>query len=206
MTTETKSFLGIPVAGDITYSKPPREQYGLDRLAPLMQAVLDDPGVRRFGWKQYTPYFNDGDPCVFSVHTLWADPADAVRPRVHLAPLPGRHNMPCCDKPRSEVPQGSRVTDSVGEVTCGLLSDDEDDDDLRADGVEYDDRWGKYPGWGANKGDYVGPDKDRYDRLLALSEAVESGHYDNVLLEHFGDHASITVTREGIEVEEYSHD
>lgn len=26
------------------------------------------PNVESFGWRQYTPYFNDGDTCTFSVH------------------------------------------------------------------------------------------------------------------------------------------
>ncbi len=26
------------------------------------------PELESFGWTQYTPYFNDGQPCVFSVH------------------------------------------------------------------------------------------------------------------------------------------
>lgn len=28
------------------------------------------PGLGKFGWTQYTPYFNDGEPCVFSVGDL----------------------------------------------------------------------------------------------------------------------------------------
>lgn len=28
------------------------------------------PIVKNFGWAQYTPYFNDGDPCTFGVHEL----------------------------------------------------------------------------------------------------------------------------------------
>lgn len=27
------------------------------------------PTVESFSWRQYTPYFNDGDECVFSVHS-----------------------------------------------------------------------------------------------------------------------------------------
>jgi hypothetical protein len=30
---------------------------------------LKNPGIQSFGWKQYTPYFNDGDECVFGVHS-----------------------------------------------------------------------------------------------------------------------------------------
>lgn len=38
------------------------------------------PKVKSFGWNQYTPYFNDGETCFFSVNTDWiyinGDPAD----------------------------------------------------------------------------------------------------------------------------------
>jgi hypothetical protein len=29
------------------------------------------PNVKAIGWTQYTPYFNDGEPCVFSVNDLY---------------------------------------------------------------------------------------------------------------------------------------
>lgn len=29
---------------------------------------LENPNLVSFSWRQYTPYFNDGDECVFSVH------------------------------------------------------------------------------------------------------------------------------------------
>lgn len=28
------------------------------------------PDAHGFGWRQYAPYWNDGDPCVFSVHEV----------------------------------------------------------------------------------------------------------------------------------------
>jgi hypothetical protein len=72
--TETRNFLGIPIVGDITYGEVKPNQRPLEELTPLIQAVLDDPNVAVFGWEQYTPYFNDGEPCIFSVGGLWADP------------------------------------------------------------------------------------------------------------------------------------
>lgn len=36
------------------------------------QKLFDDlPELESFSWTQYTPYFNDGDPCEFDVHTSW---------------------------------------------------------------------------------------------------------------------------------------
>lgn len=33
------------------------------------QIFIDYPEISAFSWTQYTPYFNDGDECVFSAHT-----------------------------------------------------------------------------------------------------------------------------------------
>lgn len=70
MTTQT-NFLGIPVHGDITRGETRVEQKPIEELQPILQAVLDDPTIVEFGWRQYTPYFNDGEPCTFSVHGTW---------------------------------------------------------------------------------------------------------------------------------------
>lgn len=42
---------------------------GQEVLSPLFQTFFaDNPDVKVIGWTQYTPYFNDGDECIFSVH------------------------------------------------------------------------------------------------------------------------------------------
>lgn len=71
MSQSHTSFLGIPVEGDITRGDKREQQRPIEDLQPLLRAVLDDPFVVEFGWKQYTPYFNDGDPCTFGVGTPW---------------------------------------------------------------------------------------------------------------------------------------
>lgn len=42
--------------------------------------------------------------------------------------------------------------------------------------------------------------------MKTLEKAVEGGEFDHVLFELFGDHAAVTVRRDGIEVESYDHD
>jgi hypothetical protein len=172
----TTSFLGIPVEGDITKGDKRTPQRPLEDLAPILQAVLDDDGIVRFGWHQYTPYFNDGDPCVFSASGVWA-----ARPE-------------------------------------DMDADDPDDTDTDSLDVDYGGHLGSYEGgeWVADPENppfnkrvgarYVGPDQARFDRCRELSRAIDSGAFDDVLLEAFGDHAEITVTRDGITVEFYSHD
>ena len=173
MTTGT-NFLGMPVSGDITQGSSRVDQKPLEELAPLFQALIDDPTILRFGWRQYTPYFNDGDTCEFGVHGLW------VR--------------------TTAEPDGS--VDEYG---------DEYEDGYSLD-ADYHPSLGKVKSdWDSERREYVnrryeGPDEDRYNRCQALDTALQSGAFENELLEHFGDHAMVTVRKDGIEVEFYSHD
>jgi len=49
----------------------------------------EHPTLQSFSWKQYTPYFNDGDTCEFSAHTdvdsiqvndVWGDDIESTEP------------------------------------------------------------------------------------------------------------------------------
>lgn len=169
----TTNFLGIPVEGDITRGETRVEQKPIEELQPLLQAVLDDPTIVEFGWRQYTPYFNDGEPCTFSVYGLWVrTDADVDVDDWYELELDGTHRS-LGDEPHRKVP---------------------------ADGV------GAANGWKWEKGPYEGPDKARYDRCHALDGAIQGGAFEHVLLDAFGDHARITVRRDGIQVEFYDHD
>lgn len=164
------NFLGMPVSGDISEGSTRTEQKPLEELSPLFQALIDDPTIVEFGWRQYTPYFNDGDSCEFSVHGLWV------------------------------------------KTTADVDAEDDPDYDPYELDVDYHRSLGKIErDWDREARKYVneayvGPDEDRYNRCQALDGALQSGAFDNVLLEHFGDHALITVRKNTIEVEHYSHD
>jgi hypothetical protein len=56
------------IVGDIT--KPYRENRAPQKTAAEMESLLNEvfaSGVKAIGWTQYTPYFNDGEPCIFRV-------------------------------------------------------------------------------------------------------------------------------------------
>lgn len=36
----------------------------------LQTFIRQYPGIKAIGWVQYTPYFNDGEPCVFGVQQM----------------------------------------------------------------------------------------------------------------------------------------
>lgn len=153
----TNTFLGVPITGNIYRGEHKVQQRPLEDLAPLMQAVLDDEGIASFGWYQFTPYFNDGDPRVFNTYGMWAIPADAV-----------------------ETP----------------------DDDTYYSRSEQWGEFGYNERWEVRKAD----NSQQYERLKRLSDAIDSAQFDDVLLDAFGDHCEITITRTGITVEEYIHD
>ncbi|RCH70525.1 hypothetical protein DT019_03275 [Streptomyces sp. SDr-06] len=160
-----RNFLGIPVEGDYTAGSTRTEQKPIEELQPILQAVLDDPTIIEFGWRQYTPYFNDGDPCEFSVYGTWVRTAED-------ADTDDEYELEV-DSHRSLGKRPYRKDPETGEY--GFLP-------------------------------YEGPDEARYDRCRALSGAVEGGHFETVLLDAFGDHATITVRRDGIHVDFYEHD
>jgi len=46
------------------------EKFKLELKTAFKAVFAEYPNVTKLTWTQYTPYFNDGDPCVFSVNDL----------------------------------------------------------------------------------------------------------------------------------------
>lgn len=63
------TFLDLPINGDIQHSTR-KDQRPEEELTPIVQAALTQPGVSEVSWRQYTPYFNDGEPCEFGIHGM----------------------------------------------------------------------------------------------------------------------------------------
>jgi hypothetical protein len=172
--TAQRNFLGIPVEGEITRPERRSRQRPLEEFAPLLQAVLDSELVTEFGWAQYTPYFMDGDPCIFGASTVW------VR----------------------------TTSDTGGTGTFG----DYDDDMYTLEVLQS----GGHPTLGLARWNGVTRAYDEVERspeitglsrqCTELAKAIDGGSFDDVLLDAFGDHAEITVRRDGITIASYSHD
>ncbi|MEU5166816.1 hypothetical protein [Streptomyces mutomycini] len=171
-----KNFLGMPVSGDISQGSSRVDQKPIEELAPLFQALVDDPTIVEFGWRQYTPYFNDGDTCEFSVYGTWVRTTAEAEGYV--------------DEDGDEYDNSSHYGLDVDyHPSLGTIESD----------------WNKETYKHENKR-YVGPDENRYNRCQELDGALQSGAFDNVLLKTFGDHALVTVRKDSIEVEYYDHD
>lgn len=62
-----RKFMGIEVEGDIvSQGRTPVDQEPIENLYPYFKAAFEN-GVLAVKWEQYTPYFNDGEPCYFRV-------------------------------------------------------------------------------------------------------------------------------------------
>lgn len=153
------NFLGLAIDGDIIRRDKQREQITKERFAELVKALLDDQNVTEFGWQQYTPYFNDGDTCVFGASGLW------VR-TVADAEVEDKYQLEMWSHP--------------------TLSGQ---------------RWE-----GERKVVYDVQMPETATAAQELDRAIDGGEADVVLLDLFGDHATVTVTRDGINVEFYEHD
>lgn len=165
---DARSTFGRPITGDIT----PGEA-GLPPQAPdeeffvALDALLAHPEVVAVKWDQYTPYFNDGDACVFGTGESY----------VKL----------------------TWTTDEDGEMEDGFVSSYE----LYDYGPPQDGQ-SRY----TNKVYQLnGHDTTEIAQLLNdfASRSVGRTHYV-FLQKTFGDHASVTATREGFNVEFYEHD
>jgi hypothetical protein len=162
----TDKFLGIPIEGSIIRADKRRTQQPLEEFQPLVVAVLQDPTVVEFGWAQYTPYFNDGDPCVFSADSFWV-----------------RLDSDTDDTERWEMEIDGERKEALGRRPLLSWKD------------------GK-----ATYGPFTGSDEERYDRVMALNDAVVGGSFDDALLEAFGDHAEVTLRKDKIIIDTYSHE
>jgi hypothetical protein len=129
----------------------------------LTKTIFEDhPKVNSFGWHQFTPYFNDGDTCTFSVNTDY----------IYI-------NGESVDE--SDWINETKITN--------------------------------YGTWNREKRQYEGrtevPNFNYDKELVAACDEIREflSNFDNdFFMSQFGDHAEITITSEGVSVDEYEHD
>lgn len=71
------SFIGMSIVGNVTRSDR-KNQRPVEEFQPIVKAAIESEGVSEIRWTQYTPYFNDGEPCVFHAHGLRSVTVDGV--------------------------------------------------------------------------------------------------------------------------------
>lgn len=178
----TVTVFGKPVEGNINFnSRIPVEQRDSALLQDAYERLFDYPQLKSVSWTQYTPYFNDGDECIFSVHGLqtavlngaepgpeydeYDDGESFVEPEYSLVQYDYTHS------PWSKT--NLRLSDKFPQVKA-LFETDED-------GREF------------------------AKALVYFADELGSGGHDVFLKKTFGDHAVVTATADGFSVDYYEH-
>jgi hypothetical protein len=176
-----RSFLGVPIIGTVNLGSNAGTHKTREDVAELIKPLLADDFIHSFGWQQFTPYFNDGEPCIFRARGFWVRTVKDV-----------------------DIEQADATCRRCGSECSTCEEIDPDDDDL----FIIDD-YTKHPTLGSrpwtNGRSYQGTEEERFIRALIVSEALETSQYQRALVDLFGDHAEVTVTREGIKITDYSH-
>lgn len=85
------------------------------------------PNLRSFSWQQYTPYFNDGEECVFRVHSDYVDikfkdgrsPANNIP--VHEGEM--EYYITDGDITREDVPMLIKIGQLINAVPSNIMKD-----------------------------------------------------------------------------------
>lgn len=65
------TFIGKPIEGDKAPTNLPPEQAPDGDLELAFLKVFQFNEVRAVRWRQYTPYWNDGEPCLFHIYEIF---------------------------------------------------------------------------------------------------------------------------------------
>jgi len=143
------------------------------------------PNLKSFGWTQYTPYFNDGDTCEFSVHL----------------------DYPYFNGIDSEDYDDDEVKISINMHSYKKLETSED--------VRINEELAEKVGYNWYKGRSIGQDGLYYDpkydadaaRVVEEIQSILETIPEEFFKDMFGDHCKVTLYANGtVEVEEYDHD
>lgn len=143
------------------------------------------PNLKSVSWRQYTPYFNDGETCYFSAHT------DDLE-------VNGLNSYDDEDEENPNLCLRHIYTDLRTEEDVRICKE-------VAAAIGYD--WYKNVSIGS-RGLAWNPDFDASvsNAVKAISDVLDEIP-DSFLEELFGDHVRVTITSNGnIEVDDYEHD
>ena len=153
---------------------------GLEPVSKFFTEFFDNnPTIYGMAWTQYTPFFNDGDACIFHVHDIY-----------YISDEPATGNTSW---------KSHHTTADYLEMT---------EDEFRAEFWDFptSTHWIQFdlnPNGSVN---HQGPKTwdPIYDNLIAFEDVIYNA--ETILQNTFGDHSMIIATRGGFQVDEYNHD
>lgn len=140
------------------------------------------PELKSFSWTQYTPYFNDGDECVFSAHTdyISINGSEQDESCYEL-----RQFLDTLHNPKKEI---NRLKKKIEEYAANKYSYDFLEDEIER----------------IEKGS-IEETRNKLAMLEDISQILSSID-DDCYKSIFGDHVRVTVTKDGWSTESYEHE
>lgn len=186
-----------PIEGEISQrsggNRTP-QQDGQAFLAAL-DLILAQDGVRSLHWTQYTPYFNDGDPCEFGTGELFVRLEDRF--------IPEHERIEDEDDWAAEyIENRPGIATSYTLQAMNYNAPGRPEHTWQNPDPNYSE---KYASWleSNSKFELNGqPTRHIFDAM----QAIEWAAFENVLQDNFGDPATVTATKDGFSVEYYEHD
>jgi hypothetical protein len=155
----------------------------------------DNPDLVSFGWTQYTPYYNDGDVCTFRCHGDYPTVSMIVDGDVWSY-----------DSNRGDLLVNGHEQESSDELVRKFQSLGVDEFKKGGKTYAYDKKTNTVTVDGKRVPTYEENDRV-FDALEKKVGAFMRNFEAEDMLVMFGDHAQVTVTRDGnVEIEEYQHD
>ena len=146
------------------------------------QIFKKHPELKSFSWTQYTPYFNDGDECVFSANTDYISINGSEQEEsVHEM----RRFLDTLHDPQKEI---NRIIKRIEECKANKYSYDYLESEIKA--IQN------------------GSIEETRNKLSILEDihqilsSIDNDSYRSI----FGDHVKVTVTKDGWSNETYEHD
>lgn len=183
-----RNFLGMKVEGDIYASRHSNTpQLSEEEVTALFAAVIGQRKIKGIAWTQYTPYFNDGDVCEFSIGDLYF----AIEGADHRDSEYFDYGWM-----EDDFEENGRVWLETWNAEFKTIVGSREG--------KYE---GKYPNGKTVYTNHV-VDDILYWPIFNLISAVGNGSCNSVLLGKFGDHATIIidVVSGTVQVDEYEHD
>jgi len=183
-----RSFMGIPIEGDVPthYSRRSYIPLSIEDLYPYFKDAFEK-GVKAATWHQYTPYFNDGEPCEFSVHDLSVTSNEEVA--AHWA-------------------DGDFYEDRLVEVDRAEYEAEKEaaKNSRYYHYLPYEEIDGKvFRRYEEGTYDYI-PGSSHPDGITDVDIPIYKLEFEDALRTKFGDHTQVVVTPERVVQFDYEHD
>lgn len=146
----------------------------------------DYPEIKAVAWNQYTPYFNDGEPCEFRVGDFYGVSEGMTGEDDESLDL-------------DEVSSAYELEENEGFPYNGKPSQYTYDNRAKHD--FYEERIQAYEKASEGNPRYVEV-CDGWEELKGILSTIP----DEIFLSAFDDHAFVIATKDGIDVREFSHD